>query len=155
VNRLSQAELSQSGPTPGTAISAESRLLTQYAVTKALAECETLSEAAPRILRSVCETLDWELGALWTVDKELDLLVCQEVWRSGRAASRFEALSREVAFPRGVGLPGRVWQSGQPLWVPDVVADDNFPRSPAAEEEGLHGAFGFPISFAGETIGVA
>ena len=155
VNRLSQ-DVSHSGPGSSPAVSAELRLLTQYAVTKALADCDTLAGAAPRILRSVCETLDWQLGALWSVDRELDLLVCEDVWRSGRAASKFEALSREVAFPRGVGLPGRVWQSGRPLWVPDVVDDDdNFPRSPAALEEGLHGAFAFPVSLAGETIGVA
>ncbi len=153
VNRHSQADVSHSASS-GSAVSAELRLLTQYAVTKVLADCDTLTEAAPRILQAVCETLDWQLGAVWTVDEELDLLVCEEVWRSSRATSEFEGLSREVAFPRGIGLPGRVWQSGEPLWVPDVVADDNFPRAPAAAEEGFHGAFGFPISLGGQTIGV-
>ena len=55
---------------------------------------------------------------------------------------------------RGVGLPGRVWTSGQPAWIPDVVRDPNFPRAPIAAREGLHGAFGFPILLRGEVLSV-
>ncbi len=57
-------------------------------------------------------------------------------------------------FPRGVGLPGRVWESGEPAWIPDVVVDANFPRAPVAASEGLHGAFAFPIRSGGEVLGV-
>ena len=133
---------------------AEQRLRAQYAVTRALAESETLAEAAPSILRAICETLDWQLGALWTADNQAGVLVCEEVWRKGEDTARFEALTRELAFPRGVGVPGRVWESGLPVWIPDVVEDSNFPRAPAAVEDGLHTAVGFPISLGGETTGV-
>ena len=57
-------------------------------------------------------------------------------------------------FARGIGLPGRVWASAEPSWIPDVVQDLNFPRAPVAAREGLHGALGFPILLRGDVVGV-
>ena len=134
---------------------AEQRLAAQYATAQVLAESATLREAAPRILQAICESLDWEHGALWNVDREADRLRCVETWHTpGIGFPRFDALSRQTAFPRGVGLPGRVWASGKPAWIPDVVQDTNFPRAPVAAKEGLHAAFGFPILLGPEVLGI-
>ena len=35
-----------------------------------------------------------------------------------------------------------------------MTRDDNFPRSAAADREGLHGAFGCPVAVGGEFLGV-
>ena len=131
------------------------RYLAGYVATRALAESNTLEEAARKVLRAICESLDWKLGALWSVDERVGALVCHETWRA-RSARRgeFEAVSQEIVFPIGVGLPGRVWASRKPAWIPDVVKDSNFPRAPIAAKEGLHGAFGFPILLRGEVVGV-
>src|SRR5207247_6622399 len=66
----------------------------------------------------------------------------------------FVDTSRKSSFRPGTGLPGRVWSSKQPAWIPDVVQDTNFPRAAIAEREGLHAAFGFPISHGREVLGV-
>jgi len=131
------------------------RLHAQYATTRALAESASLREAAPKVLRAICETLEWEHGALWRVDPAAGVLRCVEIW-SGAPASfpEFEAVSRRTTFARGVGLPGRVWSSGKPAWIPDVVRDPNFPRAPIAAREGLHGALGFPVLLGSEVLGV-
>ncbi|HJU09225.1 MAG TPA: response regulator, partial [Candidatus Binataceae bacterium] len=68
--------------------------------------------------------------------------------------SAFEASTRDLTIVRGVGLPGRVWADQQPVWIADVLTDTNLPRSAAAAQSGLHGAFGFPIIAASEVIGV-
>ena len=47
-----------------------------------------------------------------------------------------------------------MWASGEPAWVPDVVADSNFPRAAVAVEEGLHGAFALPLLIRGTVVGV-
>lgn len=134
---------------------AELRLQTQYAVTRALADSNRLREAAPKILRAVCESLGWEYGALWRVDREADVLHCVETWHlSSLEVTEFEGFSKRQPFEKGVGLPGRVWESGEPTWVTDVVVNGNFPRAPFAEKEGLHAGFAFPISSNGETLGV-
>src|SRR5262249_51604446 len=83
------------------------------------------------------------------------VLRCVEVWHKPTIqAPGFEAVTRQGAFAPGVGLPGRIWASGKPAWVPDVVKDNNFPRAPVAAREGLHGAFGFPILFGPKLRGV-
>ncbi|HXG08276.1 MAG TPA: MASE1 domain-containing protein [Gemmataceae bacterium] len=157
--QLFMAVVAATGLLLGAAISerdrAERRQAADYAVTQVLAKCPTLKEAAPRILRSVCECLGWDVGILWEVDARTDALRCVEVWqRPPMRAPEFEAVSRQCTFRRGTGLPGRVWASGTPTWIPDVARDLNFPRAPAAAHEGLHGAFGFPIRIGDRIVGV-
>jgi two-component system, sensor histidine kinase and response regulator len=131
------------------------RLHAQYATTRALAESTSLREAAPKVLRAICETLEWEHGALWRVDPAASVLRCVEIWNAAPASfPEFEAVSRGTTFAPGVGLPGRVWSSGKPAWIPDVVRDPNFPRAPIAAREGLHGALGFPVLLGSEVLGV-
>jgi signal transduction histidine kinase/DNA-binding response OmpR family regulator len=124
----------------------ERRLATQYASTRILVESRTSAEAMPQILRTVGESLDWVLGARWALDREAGVLRCAEMWTTtARALEEFTEVNRRSAFPSGVGLPGRVWESGRATWIPDVTLDPNFPRAPYAIRCGLHGAFGFPI----------
>ncbi len=131
------------------------RLAVRDAVTRTLAESCSLLEAAPAILRTMCETLGWQMGALWTVEPHVDLLRCVEAWHSPSASMpEFEAATRRRTFSRGVGMPGRVWASGEPAWIPDVTTDDNFPRAGIAAAEGLRASLGFPIAVGQQVVGV-
>jgi hypothetical protein len=131
---------------PGAGGSGERRLTAEYIAARVLLDATSIEEAASRILQAICESLGWEHGALWTVDYESDCLRCAQLWNA--SASRFPefgAISSTTTFRRGIGLPGRVWENTTPAWIPDVVADPNFPRAAIAAREGLHAAFGFPI----------
>jgi len=131
------------------------RLTPEYITARALAESATLAEAAPRVLQAICEALDWDHGALWNVDAAAGVLRCVETIQLLKGSVRqFDAVSRGITFTKGVGLPGRVWATSKPAWIPDVLADANFPRAPIASQEGLHGAFGFPICYQGNVLGV-
>ena len=133
----------------------EDRLSAQYAVTRALAESNTISEGAPKILQAVCESLGWEYGSLWIVDRRSNSLRCSQVWQSlGPEADEFVNTSRQSVFAPGIGLPGKVWKDSQAVWIADVVEDTNFPRSASAASVGLHGACAFPIRFRSEILGV-
>jgi PAS domain S-box-containing protein len=133
----------------------EERLRVQHTVAQILAEAATIEEATPRILRAMGECLGWDVGALWRVDREAEALRCVELWhKASIEVPEFERVSRELTFVPGLGLPGRVWSSLEPEYIPDVVPDENFPRGPIAEREGLHAAFGFPILLGGEVLGV-
>ena len=133
----------------------ERRLAAQHAATRVLAEAATLDEATPRILQAICDSLGWEMGAIWRVDSDAGLLRCVETWHPGGVDfAEFEEVTRTRTFVSGVGLPGRVWSSGQPAWIEDVTKDANFPRAPYAARVGLHGAFGFPIVLSGQVLGV-
>jgi two-component system, cell cycle sensor histidine kinase and response regulator CckA len=133
----------------------EQRLRIKDAVSRILAESPNMTDAAPKIIRVMCETAQWELGAIWNVDRSANLLTCVDFWcLPSVSVSEFEALTRRSKFPIGVGLPGRVWGSGKPEWITDVSQDDNFPRAPVAANEGLHTGIGFPIKVRDEVVGV-
>jgi two-component system, sensor histidine kinase and response regulator len=133
----------------------EQRLLAmQFATTSVIAEAATLEDGIPRILKAICQSLAWEHAAVWEVDREAGCLRLSHTWHVPHLSfDEFEATSAATTFPPGVGLPGRVWESGEPAWIPDVMEDANFPRAPAAHREGLHAAFCFPILLGGEVTG--
>ena len=122
------------------------RLAAQYAVTRALAESSSLSEATPKLLQYVCEALGWELGELWSVNADSNTLHVEGSWHvPSYEAEEFERAGRKTVLFPGIDLVGRVLSNGQPAWISNVVNDSNFPRAPIAARVGLHGAFAFPI----------
>jgi PAS domain S-box-containing protein len=134
---------------------AEQRLMAQHKVTAMLAEAATLEEVTPKILETVCEFLFWDVGTLWRIDREAAVLRCVEVWHKPSVEiTQFEAVTREHTLRIGVGLPGRVWSSREPAYIPDVTKDANFPRGPIAVRAGLHAGFAFPILLGADVLGV-
>ena len=124
----------------------QQRLTVQYDVARVLADSSTLSQASASILEIICQELGWKFGAVWLLDKETNVLTCVETWfRQEAPLAVFALKTRETVFSRGVGLPGRVWESQQPAWIPDVLQDSNFPRGPVASTVGLHAAAAFPV----------
>jgi PAS domain S-box-containing protein len=134
---------------------ADRRQAAQHTTTRALAESPTLDDAMPRILQTLCSTLQWDFGEFWAVDREKDALRCAAVHARGEPdLAAFETVARESVFPRGSGLAGRVLASGAPLWVPELSADPLAVRGRAAQDAGLRCAFGAPVALGGEVQGV-
>ena len=135
---------------------AEQRLATHAAVTRVLAESATLAEAGARLLAELGERLGWEIGDVWLVDREAGVLCSGATWhRADVEIADFAAVSRRARFARGVGLPGRVWASGEPVWIPDVLESGVFVRRAAARAAGIHAACAFPVLRPnGELVGV-
>ena len=134
---------------------AEHRLLVQHRVTRILAEAATRRGSHTKNPRDDGRVAG--MGSRCSVAK--------------RSACRRAPLRRAVAdtLPRGravrgchsdehllagSGLPGRVWASGAPAYIPDVIRDPEFDRADIAAREGLHGACAFPILLGGEVLGV-
>ena len=134
---------------------AEQRRAVQHNATRVLVEASDLREATPRLLQTICETLRWQGAALWMVDAPSNTLRCVEFWHSPSVPlDEFGEASRKSAFARGVGLPGRVWAAGRPIWIADAAADSSLPRLPLAIRAGLHGVLGFPIRLGQQMLGV-
>lgn len=131
------------------------RSAANLAITQVLAESLSLSDAAPRILEVVGSRLGWQVGFFWIVASQDHELRCLNSWHDpAAAAERFTAASEELTFVPGIGLPGRVWSSLKPAWIPDVRQDTNSPRAHFAVESGLRAAFAFPIQSRSKLIGV-
>jgi PAS domain S-box-containing protein len=132
----------------------ERSLAIQYAVSRVLSTATSAEESTPALIRTIAEQLGLEVGSLWLVDEDARVLRLVGGWNAATTGSRFLSKSREFLFEPGVGLPGRVWESAGPLWVPDVAEDENFPRAPFALQDGLRSAFGFPVTLRDEVLGV-
>jgi len=133
----------------------ERRRAAAYGVTQVLSRAASLAEVAPGVLRAIGTSLKWQVGGLWVVEPARDSLRCITIWTADNTpASAFVQFSKDTSFASGIGLPGRVWAAGQPVWIDDVVDDTNFPRASLARIASLHGGFGFPIVAGDEVIGV-
>lgn len=133
----------------------EQRRAAQLVITEVLASAVTVHDAACRILQAICENLGWDLGGFWLVDRQAGVARCLDIWHAPELqVNSFARISRECLFSWGQGLPGRVWSTGQPLWLPDVNLDNNFPRLALAAESGLHAAFAVPVLLGTDVLGV-
>ena len=63
-------------------------------------------------------------------------------------------ITQETPLEAGVGLPGRVLVSGEPVWIIDVTKDLNFPRAKLAQDIGVKAGFAFPILIGIRVVGV-
>jgi signal transduction histidine kinase len=64
------------------------------------------------------------------------------------------ATSEDTVFTPGAGMVGRVWQSGQPLWVSDIAKQAHVLSATLGPGLQLHGACMFPVIWQGQTMGV-
>jgi PAS domain S-box-containing protein len=130
------------------------RLHAEYATVRALAEAGSLSQAAPRILESVCETLGWDYGALWRVDPTVGALRCVVAWHPDDRGATLAAEARLATLKPSEGPAGRVWSRGEPVWIPDLRQEVGLWGSEAAEDEGLRTALGVPVQLQERVLGV-
>ena len=134
----------------------EQRQAMEHAVTRLLAESESVAEAIPNVIRTICESLNWDAGARWQCDERDRTLRCAETWciDSTEVRQFLAASSERRLAPAAEGLIRRVWTTGKPVWIADVSSDPSFLRSGIASNAGLRGAFAFPIESGGERNGV-
>ena len=133
----------------------EQRLAAQYAVIQLLSTASGLEDVLGRVVQALCENLEWDFGSAWLVDNATMMIRCIDLWNQPiTGIASLVDVSRASVFPIGVGLAGRVWETGQHLWVFDASAEKDFPRVAEVKEAGLHSAFCFPIHVQNKVIGV-
>lgn len=125
-------------------------------VTTLAAETTSLDEILQLCLDSVCELAGWPAGHAYLPQPgEPQRLAPTAIWHGD--LDRFSALraaTEASAFAPGEGLPGRIWTSREPQWVPDVRESGAFPRARLVEDLGVQSAFGFPIVSGGEVTAI-
>src|SRR5438309_4507 len=134
---------------------AEQLLWLEHTVARSVTEADSVAAALKAVIRAVCEAEDWECGRFFRVDDEAGALRFAEAWsKPGPQFDLFIERSRKIAYIPGVGLTGKVWQSGEPIWIADITRDARVWQQAIAVEAGIHGAFVFPVNSGGKTIGV-
>jgi hypothetical protein len=64
----------------------------------------------------------------------------------GKTAELFEFVSRHTRFRRGTGLPGLCWETGLPVYMPDLGKGSRFIRADSAVRVGINRGFALPCS---------
>ncbi|MBI2683533.1 MAG: PAS domain S-box protein [Acidobacteriales bacterium] len=134
---------------------AEARLKVQYQVGQALLQATNVEHGLRECLRVICQTLYWDTADAWEVDAEAGQLRWIGAWCEPQlAAQGHPGADWKRDFSRGEGLPGTIWKSGIPRWLPEVGKSAEFLRAEEAERLGLHTAFSMPISLPDRVVGV-
>ncbi len=135
---------------------AEQHLKVQYETARILSSSAGLEQAAAPVLQLVCETLGWQMGELWALEAPVQVMRFVAGWHRlpGWEVNAFETEARQLTFSRGVGLPGRVWQTASPVWVDEVTRYPDFRRTAAAEAARLHTALAVPLVGSSGVLGV-
>jgi PAS domain S-box-containing protein len=135
---------------------AEVRLAAEHAITRILANAQTLDEAAPGILQVLLDGLEMEIAALWIVEPKTNTLHVSRLTTRSLSVElkNFADHTRRLILSPGDSLPGQVWQQRRPLWLEDISTAPGFTRLDAAEPAGLRSYIAFPVQNAGDFFGV-
>jgi ammonium transporter len=120
-------------------------------------QTHSLKEAMRFSLECICKASGWPVGHVYFVsDISREKLIPGGIWylEDPPRFETFRKITDTTSFEMGIGLPGRVLESGRPAWVIDVTQDANFPRAKVAEDIGVRGGFAFPILINLEVVGV-
>ncbi len=134
----------------------EARLAIEHSITRTVAYADSLETAAPEILRSFCDHMGAGISALWLLNDMGTELTCKyiEMSETTQALYRMREASLTQNFPRGIGLPGHVWEMNRPISLAEAYQGKKFPRAKFAKAAGLNNAVGFPIKIADDFYGV-
>lgn len=127
------------------------RIAAQHATAALLASGRPVRESMCDLLRAIGEHLGWRVAALWEWHESAQTLRCVATW--GEAPALMSE-ARELALSAEVDLPGRVIETGGPVWVEDYALDPTLPRAAAARRDGLRGACAVPIRIDGALTSV-
>jgi len=120
-------------------------------------ETRNVTETFQYCLRRICNHTRWPVGHLYLVDKNAKPpLVSSTIWHLEDLDQfeTFRSISEATTFDPGIGLPGRVLESGKPAWIIDVTQDPNFPRAKLSKNLGVKAGFAFPILIREEVVGI-
>ncbi|HEX2206318.1 MAG TPA: GAF domain-containing protein [Longimicrobium sp.] len=126
-------------------------------VRNVLRTASSSDEAITGVLEAVGDSMGWLVGAFWAPEEEEGdgTLVSRCVWAARiHKGTVFARETQQMQLAKGEGLPGRVWTTGETLWIEDVEQDDNFPLQAAARTDGLHAAVAFPVRHGDQVLGV-
>jgi signal transduction histidine kinase len=130
-------------------------LLLEIAITAN--QSKTFDEAIAKALRQICAHTGWPVGHAYVLSNDdPELLLPTKLWhlRDTKSFQKFVEVTEKTPLKLGVGLPGRVLQNKEPIWILDVEKDQNFPRNKVAVNLGVHSAFAFPLFMRGNVVAV-
>jgi len=125
-------------------------------VSKYINISETIDDALNFTLKRIYECTGWAFGHVFVFDKDKQLLVSSQLHYSSDE-ERFKDFFHETAQLEVIddpGIIGRVYTSGDPVWLSNVTSDPYFLRKARAAEVGLNTVLAFPIMSGDKIVAV-
>ena len=120
-------------------------------------QADTTREAMRRAIELVCEHAGWPVGHAYVPRREASGAAAPlHLWHIGDP-ERFAGLKSRagaLAMAAAEGVPGRVLETGEPLWVEDVTTDSRFEALEGLDDPGVRTVMAFPVESGGETLAV-
>ncbi|CAN1521857.1 HATPase_UhpB-NarQ-NarX-like domain containing protein [Mycobacteriaceae bacterium] len=117
---------------------------------------DSVSEVLAAALEDMCRFTDWSAAHAYIAvgDGEERRMRPTGIWcrDPGIEISALRAATTPLA--KGQCLPGRVWESGEPVWLEDLASSRHFHRLGGAQRSGLRTAFGVPVLVGSEVMAV-
>ncbi|MDY7013733.1 MAG: PAS domain S-box protein, partial [Cyanobacteriota bacterium] len=123
-------------------------------VTQAISQAPDFESALAVALQQVCDASGWSYGEAWIPSVDGTVLECSRAWyvncreeNCTSAIARFRAESETLVFAPGEGLPGLVWERGQPEYMQsfETQSGSRFIRSELVQACGLRMGLAVPI----------
>ncbi|MCA9062325.1 MAG: PAS domain-containing protein [Planctomycetaceae bacterium] len=116
-----------------------------------------LEEALFGCLELVCRMTGWAVGHVYLpgTGKATHELRPTRIWypQDMQSLATFQSVTEGIHIRRGEGLPGRIWESEEPLWIEEIHTITS-PRSPAFAESGIQSGVGFPVFIGDELVAI-
>jgi PAS domain S-box-containing protein len=124
-------------------------------VSTALNTAKSEAELVPKVLRSIGTRLDWEIAALWRLDREHNSARCDEVWVSEQSTrGELADFIRGSRRSRRDGLIGRAWTERRPVWLNGLAQAFDIQPEDASDPIWKGTAAAVPIEIGGEVVAV-
>jgi len=133
----------------------EHRLALQLVVSQIVGENSSSDVAAMRILEALCVSQGWDLAIKWEVNTEENLLEFSTAW--GAPDGGTEAMIQEtmgITLASGVGLPGKVWKDGRPIWMADLASAPEGQRVQSALKHSMVSGWAVPVRVGNKVLAV-
>ncbi|MBW4615870.1 MAG: PAS domain S-box protein [Desmonostoc vinosum HA7617-LM4] len=143
---------------------AEEEILLLQKLALEIGESSDFNSALGQVLRSICQTSNWQYGEAWIPCQQSNVLKCNPAFYINVNRNiehlfhllAFRSATEALEFSLGTGLPGRVWASQQPEWQEDVSqqSEQVFLRCQSAGENFIKTGLGIPVIANGQVLAV-
>jgi PAS domain S-box-containing protein len=133
----------------------EHRLALQLVVSQIVGENASPEVATMRILEALCVSQAWDMAVKWSLNAEENQLEFGSAWAApGHRAETFIQESMGLSLPIGVGLPGRAWRDGRPVWFSNLAAMPASPRIESALRHEMVSGWAIPVREGNKVLAV-
>ena len=123
-----------------------------FNVTRMAADTTSFEDSLRACLEAICAMTGWPIGHALVASAGGGELVSTGVWHEAAPgdAQGIRAVTDDIRFTSGVGLPGLIMEQGEPAWISDAENNPDFIRKGL----GFAAAFGFPVKNDGRIVAV-